>query len=208
MNMKTKILIFLTILSLVGCSKDDPKPPEPASLLPPETQTGANTFGCLINGKLLIPRNGSGSFGGSDSGMILWGGNPNGNEYNEIDVHDYKSNRTGSIFIHIQSLDQLGVGNYVIDESNGNENIDGLNHNYIHCRIFNETTNSYQFYISYTNSGLLKITRFEYVPSVKRMVSGTFSCRVRSTSNPSDEMEVTLGRFDIDNNTLLVKVFP
>ena len=52
--MKTKILIFLTILSLVGCSKDDTTPPEPALLLPPETQTGANTFGCLINGKLLI----------------------------------------------------------------------------------------------------------------------------------------------------------
>ena len=205
--MKTKILLFLTILSLLGCSKDDPKPPEPASLLPPETQTGANTFGCLINGKLLIPRDGTGTFGSTYNGMILWGGYP-ALAYNEIDVHDYKSIRTASIYIHIQSLDQLGVGNYIIDESNGLTSIDGLNHNYIHCRIFNEATNSYQNYRSYQNSGLLKITSFEYVPSVKRMVSGTFSCKVRSTSNPNDEIEITLGRFDINGFTLPIKVFP
>ena len=106
--MKTKILIFLTILSLVGCSKDDTTPPEPALLLPTETQTGANTFGCLINGKLLIPRDGTGTFGGSDRGMILWAGHPTGTEYSEIDIHDYKSPKTGEIVIHIQSLDQLG----------------------------------------------------------------------------------------------------
>ena len=205
--MKTKILIFLTILILVGCSKDDTTPPEPALLLPTETQTGANTFGCLINGKLLIPRDGTGTFGGSHRGMILWAGHPTGTEYSEIDIHDYKNPKTGDIVIHIQSLDQLGVGNYIIDESNGFRSIDGLNHNYIHCRIFNEATNSYKSYRSYPNSGVIKITRFDFIPSVQLFVSGTFTCKVRNSTNSNDEIEITLGRFDINGFTLPVKEF-
>jgi len=49
--MKTrKFLITLYILALCACSKDD-KPIDPVDTLPPITQTGENTFACLINGK-------------------------------------------------------------------------------------------------------------------------------------------------------------
>ena len=180
---------------------------DPLAKLPAETQIGANTFGCLINGKLLIPRDGTSTLGNSTQGFILWGGYPTNDAYNEIDIHDYKSIKTGEILIHIQSLIQLGVGNYIIDESNGFRSIDGLNHNYIHCRVFNEATNSYKYYRSFTNLGLLKITKFIIIPGLSSTISGTFTCTVRSTSNPSDEIEITLGRFDINGFTLPVKVF-
>jgi hypothetical protein len=54
----TKINIMKTIFlfmffALAGCSNDDAKN---AIKLPPETQTGANTFGVTINGKVYIPR--------------------------------------------------------------------------------------------------------------------------------------------------------
>lgn len=55
--MKTKILLFFTILSLMGCSSDDTTTPQ--QKLPPATTTGANTFGCLIDGKILLPRSGN-----------------------------------------------------------------------------------------------------------------------------------------------------
>lgn len=42
-------LLFIPLLSLSDC-EDDPAPKDPIDQLPPETQTGANTFGCLING--------------------------------------------------------------------------------------------------------------------------------------------------------------
>ena len=61
------------------------------------------------------------------------------------------------MLIHIQGLEQFGVSNYIINESNGMSNIDGLNHNYLHCKVFNLATNSYQYYRSYQNSGTLKI---------------------------------------------------
>ena len=52
--MKTKLLLYSALLLLTQCSKckhNDPQP-EPPATLPAETQTGAGTFGCLINGKV------------------------------------------------------------------------------------------------------------------------------------------------------------
>lgn len=211
-TMKTKTF-FLMIISFpfwgfgnFSCSKEN-NPIDPGPQLPPATQTGANTFGCFINGSLLMPRDGTRGVGVVGSGMIFWIGSPTGTEYRELDIHDYKSERTGSLLLHIQSLDQLGVGNYVIDESNGQRNMDGLNHNYLHCRVFKTATNSYQNYLSYPNSGLLKITRFDFIPSVYLYVSGTFTCKVKNVSNPADEIEITSGRFDINGATLPITVF-
>ena len=57
--MKTKLLLYSALLLLTQCSKckndPAPKPPkDPLSQLPPETQTGAGTFGCLVNGKAYV----------------------------------------------------------------------------------------------------------------------------------------------------------
>ncbi|MBX7204195.1 MAG: hypothetical protein K1X81_02115 [Bacteroidia bacterium] len=50
-------IIALSFLGLLLCScwnqNDDPKPPDQ---LPPYSQIGANTMGCLINGRVFIPR--------------------------------------------------------------------------------------------------------------------------------------------------------
>ncbi len=55
--MKLNLLIALASLSCfvftaASCKKDNPTELEK---LPPATQTGANTFGCLVNGKAFIP---------------------------------------------------------------------------------------------------------------------------------------------------------
>lgn len=52
-----RLPLYLSLVLLTQCSKckgDEPTPQPPAdplTLLPPETRTGANTFGCLVNGK-------------------------------------------------------------------------------------------------------------------------------------------------------------
>jgi hypothetical protein len=201
--MKKTILIFLATLLLFSCSKDSTG--DPTFQLPPETQIGANTFGCLINGKILIPRSGVGSIASPDQAVYYWA-DPSGNEqYDEIDVRDYKSNRTAQILIHIKNSYQIGIGNYIIDQSNGFRGIDGLNNNYVHCRVFSEATNSCQYYRSYNNSGLIKITKYDLL---NRIISGTFSCRVRNSTNPSDEIEISQVRFDIKWDTISEKFFP
>ena len=48
-----KFLILLVLLSFLGCSDDDG--PKDKNGLPVATQTGENTFGCLVNGKRYTP---------------------------------------------------------------------------------------------------------------------------------------------------------
>nr|WP_321412286.1 DUF6252 family protein [uncultured Allomuricauda sp.] len=46
-----KLLITLCLLAVNACSNNDDKPVNPVDSLPPITQTGEDTFACLINGK-------------------------------------------------------------------------------------------------------------------------------------------------------------
>lgn len=53
-----KISLLLLLLGvLLGCQKNDPSP---AERLPPATQTGANTLGCLVNGHPWTPQGNDG----------------------------------------------------------------------------------------------------------------------------------------------------
>lgn len=56
--MKKLHLFFLFMVSFTllapSCKK---QPKDQLSLLPPATQTGANTFGCLVNGAAFVPKN-------------------------------------------------------------------------------------------------------------------------------------------------------
>ena len=203
-----KITLFTLAISLfflTGCTNEEAKGSACQVNLPAITTTGANTFGCCINGNLLIPRDGSGTFGVSDDGYSLFGGYPNSTDYYELDIRDYKSERTRKILIHLHQAHANGIGDYIIDESNGEHSIDGLNHTYLHFRVFDAKTNSYQYYRSTENSGVIKITRYDFQ---HRIISGTFNCVVTNSSNSNDRIEIKDGRFDIKWDTLLDKEFP
>lgn len=49
------LLLLLTLTACEGCKKDEPKPKTELEKLPPITQDGKNTFGCLVNGKAYVP---------------------------------------------------------------------------------------------------------------------------------------------------------
>ncbi|WP_051718935.1 DUF6252 family protein [Hymenobacter sp. IS2118] len=51
-------LLLAALLGLSQCKKKDPSP---EAQLPPATQTGANTIGCLVNGKAWTPQGNNGS---------------------------------------------------------------------------------------------------------------------------------------------------
>lgn len=51
-------LLFTALVVLSSCQKDD-DPVASIDQLPPATQTGAGTFGCLVNGKPFIDNSGS-----------------------------------------------------------------------------------------------------------------------------------------------------
>ena len=59
--MKRKRFRYLCLAVLVQGSKCQSNVPVPTSQLPPATQTGANTFGCIVNGALCKPDGNAGS---------------------------------------------------------------------------------------------------------------------------------------------------
>ena len=49
------LFLLVTSLLLLGSNCKKSKPTNPVNQLPPETQTGANTFGCLVDGEVFKP---------------------------------------------------------------------------------------------------------------------------------------------------------
>ena len=47
----SSLLPLAALLGLSQCQKKDAGPAKPEDQLPPATQTGAGTFGCLLNGQ-------------------------------------------------------------------------------------------------------------------------------------------------------------
>jgi len=52
------IILAITVLLVFNCcnKKDDDAPTNPIDQLPPATQTGANTAGCLVDGEAFLPK--------------------------------------------------------------------------------------------------------------------------------------------------------
>ena len=136
-----KILLLSVLLhTLVSCSGDNNDKQSFTPTLPPITQTGANTFGCYIDGKLLTPRDGSGGIYGTPKGMTTnaLGDSPN-YIYNEIRINDRKSEKGGLLRIHLVELHQNGEGTYTINESNCQNGIDANASININYRVYDDT---------------------------------------------------------------------
>ena len=120
--MKTRIIIIIVAaFFIVGCSKSDD-----GLQLPPITQTGENTFGCYVDGKLLVPRSGTGTFNSPDYGLLTESGpGPGDNiQYHEIKARDYRSGNGGLLTIHMVGLLETGEGTYTLNASNCYGDID------------------------------------------------------------------------------------
>ena len=57
MKRKICLLLLLPLIGLSSCNNDDNSRKAPVDQLPQPTQSGEYTFGCLVNGKPMIPNN-------------------------------------------------------------------------------------------------------------------------------------------------------
>ncbi len=196
--MKNTILSLLFVI-IASCSKDNNQTPE--DQLPPATTIGANTAGCYINGKLLIPKNGSASFVGTPYGLEKNQGNnfwPNKNDYWQLEIANKKDGNSASIFLWIKNMSS-GNGDYLIDQSNGNFYVDGPNNNQVIAFLFNN--GNMTTYYSANNSGVIKITRSDLGVGIS-IYSGTFNAILYNKDNPTETIKITDGRFDFNSLTL------
>jgi len=165
---------FFTVVILITClsCEDDnifkQLVDPPAKVLPPATQTGANTFGCKVNGKVWLP---------SETAWM---------EFREGGISLVAKNK-----LTPQQTVIINIGKYVINGV-GTYNISKLTPYYSNGYFRNE---SKHFETDDTNTGTIIITRLD-TTKFNYIVSGTFNFKARDEIT-GETVEVTEGRFDL-----------
>jgi hypothetical protein len=81
---RSTLLLLAALLGLSQCKKHDP---DPLDQLPPATQTGANTFGCLVNGQPWTPQ----GYNGTSNYSVVYDSNYRKGTLN-VSTYQYISN--------------------------------------------------------------------------------------------------------------------
>jgi hypothetical protein len=178
-QIKLLLIIIACTNIFAGCKKDK-NTTEPTDQLPPATQIGANTFGCLVNGKVYVPKGYNGN--GSPNPKKLYDIGLNGRPILGITADQIvNSNYKGSILISFGNLDHLGT--YMMP-NDFNFSLDWTD------VIGNCSTIAFDTTIKKFGGG--EITKLD-IPN--RTISGTFNCKFKTLQ--CDTVFITDGRFDI-----------
>jgi len=170
---QTLLLFFISLLFLnLTCRKEN------TAQLPPETTTGAMTFGCKIDGKVLLPRDGNGASGIRIEYLFL-GNGPGGGWYLNIVGTDRKSEGMPAVAITTDSLFLTEGNTYILQKTKGHANGEHF-------------LGLFTYKIVSPDSGILIITKHD---QTQRILSGRFSF---TATNPNGKkVNITEGRFDV-----------
>jgi|TARA_B110000240_G_scaffold192433_1_gene236590 hypothetical protein len=187
-----QIILLLAVFTFFNCSNNDD--PIEQDQLPPITQTGANTFGCVINSETLIPKDSNGV--PNAKGLEAY---YKDNETFIVDANNYNdSNSNGKLYLYIYNLNS--EGSYSLDQSEGLSSFHFKpNYSHLWCRVYDKITGNKK-YISTTNSGTVQITKFD---EINNIVSGVFNnLTLVNIDDSNDTIQIINGRFDINLNTV------
>jgi len=184
--MKQLLFLFASFLFLSSsCRKH--KNINPIDQLPPETQTGANTFGCLVNGQVFKPGGAQLSGGSLQCNYQFLGSGAGGGYYFRIiGINDNSSNRQ-TVGIFTDSLEITEGASYDLKEAFIKPSAYGLysfSTTQLPTRADYETTDMY--------TGVLTIKKLDIV---NQIVSGTFW--FNGINSNGDTVRVSDGRFDV-----------
>lgn len=177
MKLKRSNVILLVCLIIMGlsCKK---KNENPIDNLPPLTTTGANTFGCLVNGASFIPKVNFGPRGALESNFDV----ANGKLFFSISARDNRQKKSSSSMALIVTADDLKEGQeYNLTSSKqGNSSA---------SYYFIETTPKEY----HTNDKVIGKVYLKYFD--KKIASGTFW--FDAVSDAGEKVEIREGRFDV-----------
>lgn len=163
------VLLFFCFC-FAECHKNKTTAPDNPYGLPNATQTGANTFACLINGQKFIAYNDVNHIGaGFVNDTLIIGGQPNNKNYIENIL--------------------LKLFNKPIEKTYTIDNINTFSSLITDSTCTGIVFNIYQFSAT---SGSIQITKFD---TTRKIVSGVFNC-ILPIQN-CDTLKITEGRFDI-----------
>ena len=188
--MKPKLLFF----SLLGClllTSFSCKKKTNSDLLPPPTQTGANTMGCYVNGKPWLPDT-------RDNGSIPRLPQISIYKYadNTVDIGFNKDRSGANQRIRIYLINFSGTGNYVMDKESDLKGFPPVYGYYENYGAFIDYNSNNIFSTSSLAIGNILITRFD---SLNKIISGTFYFAAK-TANGLDSVTLSDGRFDCSFN--------
>ena len=164
------------LLTLIGCKKNEKKQEQ----LPPVTQTGANTIGCLVNGKVFIPEGYNGT--GTPNPKRIFDIGLDGLPYLQIVARQYDDQRDvrGTLVIGIDSL--VGTGTHKVYTNK--KQIGFGSYLFPSCGIPPDDD-------VYFKSGSIEITKYDLNNGI---ISGVFNFKIKPSD--CDTLFFTMGRFD------------
>ena len=187
MKIPSTLLIILTFVLLTGSHCKKNKPVDPITQLPPETQTGANTFGCLINGQVFKPGGAQLSGGSLQCTYQFLGSGLNGGfHFRLVGVNDNSSNRR-SIGIFTDSLEVSQGGTYNLRIAHVKSGAYGL---YSFSTTQPLSRDDYE--TTDISTGVLNIKKLDLV---NQIMSGTFWFDAVNLNG--QKVEIREGRFDV-----------
>lgn len=172
-------LLLTALLGLSQCKKSDPDPAKPEDQLPPATQTGQHTFGCLLNGQPWTP---SGYVGHPNFITTYDAGYAGGNLTIRVNRTIPADGINQTLLIGGTSITKAGTYNFSNNGPAGayyNSGVAGNCHEYYY-------TNP-----GFLMTGQLTVTRLD---QQKGIVAGTFDFNLWQPG--CDTVKVTKGRFD------------
>ena len=174
------IIAILLVVLLNACKKQNI---DPLSQLPPATQTGQNTFACLINGQPNVYHDDWNFEGGSSFSVI------SSNTYLFIGIYD--SSNKPQMGLSIDTVSSINEGTtYKLS----NYNVRGYASGALNYDVFKQ-----DYYTTTANvTGSLTLTKYSnaLVNGYQRMVtSGTFY--FNAVNAKGDTVKVTNGRVDL-----------
>ncbi len=172
---------MIVALSVTACKK---KPSEnPIDDLPPITQEGKNTFGCLINGKLFLPGKKVGGLANILS--CNYGHDPVFNYSFHLSAYNDRTQPYRSVYFNSKNK-PLSVGEHDL----GSTDIDSeISVQYVEWP-YGKDAKTYK--IDPAEKGKLKITKLDLA---NRIITGIFS--FNATNQFGEKVEVREGRFDM-----------
>jgi Family of unknown function (DUF6252) len=178
--MKISFTFYFIVISAVlfSCKKE-------VTELPPATQSGANTFGCKIDGAFWVPA----GFGIVPTAAKLEARIAGGDLI--INARNFSSSPTESEFeFYIKGLIAGGTGNYTLNTGASHPDYSNSYAYYVHRRV----TPDNEWVTSAPYTGTVTITKID---SVNHFVSGTFEFQAINLYNNPQPINVTEGRFDV-----------
>jgi Family of unknown function (DUF6252) len=177
--MKKLLLVIVATFAFSSCDKDG-QIFAGKDQLPPQTQTGANTVGCLVNGKVFLPKK-----EGISPEVNCFYQLVNGEYYFNMNFADLRGAGFIEVFIQTRKIILTAGETYILNK-NSTENGD-----YIGCSGGYSTSLSSNYSTNPLKTGELKITKLDPVNSI---ISGTFWFDAENTTG--EKVEIRQGRFD------------